>query len=229
MKHLAALLLALSAAFGAHAQAQPEAPASAAAASGLDEAGERARIRTEKAAAEKRLKDSQVACRARFAVTDCTKAADREYNATVGELRRQERVLNEAERKRRAAAHQKELDERNAPERRAEDARKRAEALAEQGRREASAAERAAKKEAEDAKKAATPGRVKTPSGHAGPQGTPRAPREAKSHGPTPEEAARNRAAYEERLQAAQRHLAEAQERAARRGRPAASALPEPK
>ena len=233
MKHLAVLLLALSAAFAVHAQeqAQVQTPAEATAQRDKilqEEAVERGRIREEHAAADKRLKEAQVACRARFAVTGCSKAATREYNARLGELRRQEHVLNEADRKRRAAAHQKALDERLSPEHQQEAERKRAAALAEQHDREARAAEKAAKKEADDTKKAQQPPRVKTPTARHGPQGTPRAPLQPKPHGPTPEEAARNRAAHEARLQAAERHRVEVQERIAKRTKPAAAPLPEP-
>jgi hypothetical protein len=162
-------------------------------------------------------------------VTSCSKAATREYNATETELRRQERVLNDAERTRRAAAHQKSLDERLSPEHLQEAERKRAAALADQQKREASAADKAAKKEADDAKKAAQPPHVKTPTAKAGPQGKPRTPQQPQSHGPTPQEAAHNRAEHEARLVAAERHRVEVQERIAKRAKPAASALPQPR
>ncbi|MDB5954236.1 hypothetical protein [Ramlibacter sp.] len=232
MKHLAVLLFALSTACAVHAQAQPEASPQPEAQSETrlrGEAADRERIRSERAAAAARLKEAQIACRARFAVTGCSKAAAREYNAIQSELRRQEGVLDDAERTRRAAAHQKSLDERLSPERQQEAERKRAAALAEQKDREARATESAAKKAADVAKKAAQPPRVKTPSAHGGPQGTPRSPLEPKSHGPTPEEAAHNRAEHEARLQAAERHRVEVQERIAKRTKPAASALPSPR
>jgi hypothetical protein len=227
MKHLAVLLLALSAAFAVHAQAPADEPAQRDRIL-QEEAAERARIRSEQAAAEKRLKDAQVACRARFAVTGCTKDATREYNAKLKELRLQEHVLNEADRKRRAAAHQKELDERMSPEHQQEAERKRAASLAEQQDRERRAAEKAAKKQADDEKKAEHPPKVKTPTARHGPQGKPRTPEQPKPHGPTPEEAARNRAAHEARLQAAEKHRVEVQARIAKRTKPAAAPLPEP-
>lgn len=227
MKPLALLLLALSAAFAVHAQEPADAPAQRDRIL-QEEAAERTRIRDERAAAEKRLKDAQIACRARFAVTGCSKDATREYNATLGELRRQEHVLNEADRKRRAAAHQKDLDERMSPEKQQEAERKREAAVAEQQDRERRAAEKAARKQADDEKKAEHPPKVKTPPARHGPQGTPRTPEQPKPHGPTAEEAARNRAAHEARLQQAERHRVEVQARIAKRTKPASAPLPEP-
>ena len=214
MKHLAAVLLALLAAGVAHAQ---------------DDSAERERIGRERAAADAKYQEQLKACRARFAVTDCENKATREHNAVKGELRRQERILNDAERKRRAAEAQRDIDERNSPERRKEAEEKRQRALQEQKERDERAAEKAAKRaggEAERAKKGPRP--QKTPDGAPGPQGKPRTPEGPKGPSVTPEEAAKNRAAHEERLRDAARHKAEVQAKAAKRAKPPASALPVP-
>lgn len=214
MKQLAAVLLALVAAAPAWAQ-------------GADHDAERARITAERQAADDKFAQAKRACNAKFAVTDCVNRATREYNAVVAELRRQERVLNEAERKRRAAQAQREIDERNSAERRREAEERRLRALEEQKERDARAAQKKAQRaedEAERVKKGPRPAR--TADGHQGPQGSPRAPAVPKGPSVTPEEAAKNRAAYEERLREAEKHKAQVRERIARRAKPPASALP---
>jgi len=215
MKAWLPLALALLAAVPAHA--------------GEDQA-ERDRIKAERSVIDTRFAQEQKACRARFAVTDCVHRAQRERNAAVADLRRQERLLNEAERERRAVERRKELDARNAPERRAQEEARRRQAVIEQGEREARAAEKAQKKAEGDAKKAAqVPREPKAAPGAHGPQGTARVPRAPTAHGPTPEEAAKNRATYEARLRAAEEHNAQLRERVAKRKKPAASDLPVPR
>jgi len=214
MKTLPALALALLAAAAVHAQG--------------DQA-ERERIKAERATIDARFAAQEKACRARFAVTDCVQQAQRERNAAVAELRRQERVLNDAERKRRAAERQQELDERNSPEKRARDEERRRQAVIEQNERALRAAEKAQKKAEDEAQKAAKgPREAKAASGPQGPQGSARAPQAPKSHGPTAEEAASNRAAYEARIRAAEEHNAQLRARNAKRSKPAASGLPVP-
>jgi colicin import membrane protein len=214
MKHLLACAFALVAAFSAQAQ---------------DEAADRARIKAERAAADARFEQARKDCRKKFAVTDCEKEAKRLHNAQVGELRRQERVLNDADRKRRAAERQKAIDERNSPEQRQQAEEKRQRALADQKEREQRAAEKAAKRAEDDAERAKKGPRVKVAPGPHGPQGTPRTPAGRKSHEIPPEEAAKNRAAYEARLKEAEKHKAEVLEKAAKRSKPPASALPAPR
>jgi colicin import membrane protein len=202
---------------------------SAAAAHAADDSAERQRIADERAAVEASFSAEQKACYRKFAVNDCLRAAQRVRNAAMADLRRQEGVLNDAERKRRAAERQKAFDERNSPEQRAADEARRKLAVQEQKEREARGAEKAQKKSEDDAKKAAHPPRAaRAPSGPSGPQGTPRTEREPRSHGPTPEQAAKNRAAYEARIKAAEAHAAQLRERTAKRKKPAASDLPVP-
>lgn len=193
-----------------------------------DEAAERERLHGEHAVADKRLAEAQKACRAKFAVNDCLDKARREYNVTVDEIKRQERILDDAQRKQRAADRQREIDERNSPEHQRQEAARRAKALADQQAREASAAEKAAKRSADEAEHAKRGAQVKTPRGEPGPQGSPRDPRAPVAHGPTPEEAARNRAEYEQRLQEAEKHKAEVAARNAQRKKPAGADLPPP-
>jgi hypothetical protein len=214
MRLPAAFLLALAAA-SVHAQAP-------------DEAAERARIRQEREAADQRFSEAEKACRAKFAVNDCITKARRERNATVGELKRQERVLDDAERTRKAAERQKEIDERSSPERQREAAQKRAKALEEQQQREARAAEKAAKRAADQAERERRPPRVKSPNGEPGPQGSPREPQAPKGHVISPAEAAKNKAAYEARVREAEQHKAEVEARNAKRTKPPSPDLPPP-
>ena len=214
MKHLLACVLAFLAAAPALAQ---------------DDSAERERIRSERAAADARLEAEQKACYGKFAVNDCLDKAKRAHGNTVSELRRQERVLNDAERKRRAADKQRELDERQSPERQKEAAERRARALAEQKERDERAAEKAARRAETETERARRPPREKEAKGAPQPQGSARATQAPKSNAPTAEEAAKNRAAFEKRQEEAARHKAEVAARAARRARPPASDLPAPK
>jgi hypothetical protein len=215
MKLLATIALALAAA-AVHAQAP-------------DVGAERERIERERAAADARFAEAQKACRGKFAVNDCIEKASRERNAVVSELKRQQLVIKDAERKRNAAARQKEIDERSSPEQQQRAADQRAKALADQKGREAQAAEKAAKRAAEEAKREQRgPRTPKAAHGESGPQGSPRAPQAAASHGPSAGEAAKNRAEYEKRLTEAEQHKAEVVARKAKRTKPVAADLPPP-
>lgn len=215
MKPFLAFALALAAVLPAYAQD--------------DDRAERERIDAERKALDARFAERKKECNAKFAVNDCVEQATREKNAAMAELRRQERVLNAAERKRRAAERLKAQEERNSPERQREEEERRARAQQDQRDREARAAGKAQKWAAQQAERASAPRRAKAFPGPSGPQGEPRAPGAAKGPTVTPDAAAKNRAAYEERLREAEAHRKEVQERVAKRAKPAASALPVPK
>jgi hypothetical protein len=194
-----------------------------------DHDAERKRIADERGALEARFLQQQKACRATFAVTDCIHKAQRERNTALTELRRQEQAINDVERRHRSAEHQKEVEERSSPEARAKAEERRRLAVEEQKEREARAAEKAARRADDEAKKAARgPREPKAPTGPHGAQGAPRAPQAPKAHGPTPEEAAKSRAAHEAHIKEAEQHNAHLQERIAKRKKPAASDLPMP-
>ena len=193
-----------------------------------DASAERTRIAAERAAAEARHTEAQKACYGKFAVNDCLEKARREHNTVLSELKRQERVLNDTERRAKAAERQREIDERSSPERQKEAAEKRSKAAAEQQEREARAAEKGAKRAADQAEREKQGPRVKEAHGATGPQGSPRTPQAPRSHAPTAEEAAKNKADWEARVQDAQRHKAEVAEREAQRTKPAAADLPPP-
>jgi hypothetical protein len=215
MKHRFLLALAFAAA-AVHAQTVP------------DEAAERDRLARERQVAEAKYKEAQKSCRAKFAVTDCLDKARREYQQVVGGIKRQEHVLNDVERKRRAAEAQRQIDEKNSPEAQQAAAEKRARALSEQQQREAQAAEKAARRAADEAKKEQRGPREKAPHGASGPQGSAREPALPKAHGPSAEEQAKNRAEYEQRIAEAEKHKAEIAARNAARTKAPSADLPPP-
>jgi colicin import membrane protein len=189
-----------------------------------DAEAQRARITQERTVAEARFAAQQKDCRGRFAVNDCVQKATRERNASLAELRRQERELDAAERKQRAAERQRELDERRAQQEQ-DQAQRRAKGQAEQRDREQRAAEKAAKNTAKETGQAAqAPAR-----GDPAPKGKPRTAGAPASHGPSAAEADKNRAAYEARLKEAEQHKAEVAARNAKRAKPLAADLPPPR
>lgn len=66
-------------------------------------AGERQRISGERAAVEARFKEQEAACQQRFAVTDCVNEAKKVRRNSLASLQRQGDMLDDAQRKQRAA------------------------------------------------------------------------------------------------------------------------------
>jgi colicin import membrane protein len=213
MKQLLALALALGAVLPALA---------------LDEAAERERIQGERAAVEARFLEQQKACRAKFAVTGCENKARHERSATLTELKRQEQVLDDLDRRRRAAERQHDLEERNSPEALQKAEERRAKALQDQKERDARAREKAQQRTEDQARRAAQPPRQKAAPGAPSPQGSARVPQSPLPHGPTVEEAAKNRAEYDKRLKDAEEHNAKLRQKEAERKKPPAPDLPPP-
>lgn len=75
------------------------------------EKAEHARIAAERARINARFAAEEKACHQRFAVNDCLKANRRWQRAELDDLRRQEIVLNDAERQRKAAEQLEKLDD----------------------------------------------------------------------------------------------------------------------
>lgn len=195
-----------------------------------DMAVERSRIKAERDMVEKTFAAEERSCRAKFAVTRCTDQARAIRNTALADLKRQERVLNEAERKEAAARRQKELEERTSAQRLQEAEAKRAKAMQDQADREARSAGKAANRAADEAERAAHPKGPRQPAkGNTGPQGSAREARPPKTPTITPAEAAKNREAFEARRKEAEAHKAEVAARAAKRSKPAASGLPVPR
>lgn len=88
------------------------------AAPGADEAdaAARARIESTRAQAETRFSSEERACYQTFAVNACLDKAKRARRQTLGDLRREENQLNDARRKREAAARLEDIAQRSSPE-----------------------------------------------------------------------------------------------------------------
>jgi len=82
-----------------------------------DDAAERARIARERAEAQARFEQRQRECAQRFAVTHCVEEARAEHRQALLQLRQQEGVLDEAQRKQRAAARLAAIEEKRRAER----------------------------------------------------------------------------------------------------------------
>lgn len=70
---------------------------------GIDDRAERERIRNERAAANSNFLERERECRTRFVVTACVNAARHDQRETLARLRSEESVLDDAQRKHRAA------------------------------------------------------------------------------------------------------------------------------
>ena len=206
MKCLAAAALLALAAFAAHGQ---------------DLAGERERIRTERTAAEKRFADDQRGCYRQFAVNDCLHEARQRRSTVIGDLRRQEIALNEAERKRRSAERQRQLDERTAPEAQDQAARRRSEAVQARQQAEARGAEKSARREAERANRPAAPAAPASAARERKPGVNMNRPQDAT-------EARQNRERFEAKQAKAEAHRKDLEKKAAERKKPIAAPLPPP-
>ncbi len=209
---LAAGLLAAVAAGTAWAQPALQVPTLAASApvAGLDVGAERERIATERKRIEALKSQQEAECRRRFAVTSCLNEVKARWRDPLTDLKRQDNVLNDVDRKRRSEQQRLKLDEREGPEARTAAERKRQEALEDQRERQ----ERAASK-----------------AGGPKPAGTPRAASSQPASGPalSADQAASNAQKFQQRVDDAQAHKREMLRRQAERSKPAASALPVPR
>ena len=167
-----------------------------------DDAAERQRIAGEKAEVEKAYAAREAECRRRFIVTSCLDAARRDRREAVERLRQQEVVLDEAQRKLRAAQRIEEIRSKVSA-----DEAKRREAEARVQAREAQRQEQAARVEAA-ASAASAPSAAAAAS----------APVRARTP-PTkrPVDAGKAAQAYEQRQQQAQEHRAAVERRNAER------------
>jgi len=102
---------------------------------------ERARIASERSAAESKYLAEEKVCYLRFAVSDCLKDAGARRRATLADLRRQDLSLSDAERKVKGAERLKKIEEKEV-DKQDQEAQKRARVINDQRTRE----ERAAKK-----------------------------------------------------------------------------------
>lgn len=195
-----------------------------AAADAIDAGAERARIASERAQLHAAFARREHECRTRFAVTDCIDAARREHRDAMSRLRRQESVLDESERRRRAAERMEAIraklgaEAARAP---AGGASSAATAARESKLRVVAPREPPAAEAAASSPQTPASGAEATMPANEPPRAAPIAPRR-------PDEAAR-RAAFEQRAKAAATHREAVTQRQAQRaasGKPAASSLP---
>lgn len=89
-------------------------------------AAERARIEAERSSAQVRFENEEASCYQRFAVNDCLREVRVRRRAVLEELRRQEIILNDADRKKRAAEQARRADEKSSAQILKDEAEKRA-------------------------------------------------------------------------------------------------------
>jgi colicin import membrane protein len=99
------------------------------------DAAARTRIESTRAQAEARFSAEERACYQTFAVNACMDKARRARRQTLGELRREDNLLNDARRQREAAVRRDELAQRVSPEKLQRDQEKRDKAQEASGRR----------------------------------------------------------------------------------------------
>lgn len=170
------------------------------------DAAERERIASERAVVETRFAEERLACQRNFAVTSCVDAARRRERDALGSLRRQESLLDEAQRRQRAADRMAAI---------------RAKVSAEEDRQREQAANPRRQRPLEMMAPSAGPARAASaPSPKAAPTVAEREARESRS-----------RSRFEARQREAREHREAAQRRSvqrAKQGRQASSALPAP-
>jgi len=185
------------------------------------DSAERARIAGERKKAESEFLAQEKACYAKFAVNDCLAKARVQRRTALADLKRQEVALSDAQRRRRAADHVRELDERTSQEKQREAAERKEKALAQQRGRD----ERAAQKAADHAAQAASaPARA----ARHGDQEQRREADVSQSEGHRAQEAADNARRAAKKASDAEEHKANLAKRLAERKKPPASALPVP-
>jgi hypothetical protein len=176
------------------------------AADATDEKAERARIKSERAKVEATYAQREQECRTRFVVTSCMDEARRDRRQALEGLRLQQEVLDEQQRKQRAAQRMDEIRAKVGE----EDAK----------RQEAEAANRRKEKQPADVAGRRPPGGFPAASA-----ASPLTPRQ------TPAEEARHAAEYQMRQEEAQAHREEVARRNAERaakGKAPAKPLPVP-
>jgi hypothetical protein len=181
---------------------------------------ERARIRAERAAVESRFAAEEAACRKKFVVTDCVKDARARRRDALGDLRRQDISLNDADRKRKAAEQVRRIEQKSEVQRQQDAVDRRAEAheslVGRLRRSEKKAEDKAAAQESTQHKGESGNGRLASSEAKA-------ASRVGKSS-----KAAEAQRKYDEKLRQAEQRKAEAQDRQQSRSRQPAKALPVP-
>ena len=128
---------------------------SVAAVGNTDMAVERSRLTAERATIEKNFENERGACFKKFAVESCLEDSRLSKRSALDNIKRQEAIINDAERKRRGAAALDQLDQKSTPQRAQEAAEQRDEAIKSQAAREQRSADLTTGREAAAAGEAA--------------------------------------------------------------------------
>lgn len=182
-------------------------------------AEQRARIAAERGRAEAVFREQEKACYAKFAVNDCLAAAKAQRRQVLADLRRQEVSLNDAQRKRRAAEHLRDLEQRSTPQIQQQQAQDSARSQADRQQREASAARKQADRAADAASASAKAARRQE-------QVERRRAEQDAARSERAEQAAGNVRKQQERLAEAEKRKASREKRLAERKKPPARPLP---
>jgi hypothetical protein len=91
--------------------------------------GERARIQAERSSEEARYQEAEASCYAQLTVADCIRKLRVQRRTVLDRLRKQDSVLNDADRQRKALAQIEQIKEKSSPQRVREEAAKRHDAL----------------------------------------------------------------------------------------------------
>ncbi|MGH6626134.1 MAG: hypothetical protein ACRECD_06290 [Burkholderiaceae bacterium] len=181
---------------------------------------ERERISAERARAQARYASEEAACYKKFAVNDCLNAAKAARGEVLADLRRQEILLNNAERKQRGAQQLQRIEDKTSLEKRQQAASQRERAQEEhQGRQQRAAeksSDRAQKPADESAKRKAYEGKQQS-------RLDKDAARASKASSATAE-----RSRYNEKLEDAQERKARRDKDRAEARKPPAKPLPTP-
>lgn len=179
------------------------------AAAAADDAAQRQRIARERAEIEQRTRLAQAACAERFAVSACMAQARSERRAAVQQLDHQTALLDDAQRKQRAAERQERLRQRREAEARQAD--KAAPAPAAQARERTGAAPGAAAREDSLDGAAAAPARKGTASAQSRAQANARARADAAQRASASQERAQQADAHRKAIE--QRNLERAEKK----------------
>jgi colicin import membrane protein len=183
----------------------------------------RARIAADRSQVEARFAAEEKACYGKFAVNDCLSEAQKRRREATADLRRQENILTETQRKRRSAERLRELEQRSA-EQKESAAQHASKALAEQKEREKRAAEKAA---AQHGPEQAGTAQAMQGQPSAGGRGKARQKEKTVILRKPPDTAARLKQ-HQEHLEDAQEHREQLAKRLAQRKKPPGKPLPVP-
>ncbi|MDB5880970.1 MAG: hypothetical protein JWP43_848 [Ramlibacter sp.] len=181
---------------------------------------ERARLKSERTAADAAFKAEEKRCYGTFAVTDCLNAARALRRSALADLRRQETSLNDGERKRKAAQRVRDAEARGVAERRREE-NQLTRAAASQKQRESDAAQKAATRASADAARPAKAAQRQE-------QNEKRHAEQEAARSRKVAEEAHNRERYEHRLAEAEDRRLKLEKKNTERTKPPSAPLPTP-